>query len=87
MSEHNDTIDALILTAASNEWVKIAVMISKVFEAPALAGIDGLAQMVAERVYILVDHGRLASQGNMRRWREGEVRLLDKGIDEKGGVA
>ncbi len=87
MSEHNDTIDALILTAASNEWVKIALMISKVFEAPALEGIDGLAQMVAERIYTLVDAGRLAAQGNMRRWREGEVRLGEKGIDEKGEAA
>jgi hypothetical protein len=72
----DDTIDKLVLAAAGNEWVKTAVLISKVFDAPALKGIDGLGQIVAERIYILVDHGRLEAKGNMRRWRDSEIRLV-----------
>ncbi len=83
MSDHNEDIDSLILSAATADWLKIAVMISKVFEDPALQGIDNPGQAIAERIYILVDNGRLDSQGNMRRWRDGEVRLPK----DKDGVA
>ena len=78
MGKHDETIDALILSAAGAEWTKIAVIISKVFEAPALSGIDGLGQQIAERIYVLVDNGALDVQGNMRRWRDGAVRLPQK---------
>ena len=76
MSQQDETIDALILSAATTEWQKVAVIISKVFDAPALTNKDGLGQMIAERVYVLVDNGRLAVQGNMRRWRDGAVKLV-----------
>ncbi len=75
MDDFNDKIDALILSAAVDEWTKVAVMISKVFDDPALQGLDNLGQSVAERIYILVDAGQLDVQGNMRRWRDGAVRL------------
>ncbi len=84
MSDHNEDIDSLILSAATADWLKIAVMISKVFEDPALQGIDNLGQAIAERIYILVDNGRLEAQGNMRRWRDSEVRLIEK---DKDGAA
>lgn len=81
MTNNNDNhIDALILSAATNEWAKVAVLISKVFEAPDLSddlkGMEDLAQKIAERIYILVDSGKLGVHGNMRRWRDGEVRLI-----------
>ena len=75
MSNRQEEIDALILSAAGPEWQKVAVLISKVFEAPSLKGTESLGQQIAERIYILVDSGRLDVQGNMRRWRDGEVRL------------
>lgn len=77
MTSQNETIDALILEAATDEWLKIAVIISKVFDAPALDGIDNKkrGQIIADRLYILVDNGALACQGNMRRWRDSDVRL------------
>ena len=34
------------------------------------------AQNIAERLYVLVDNGKLEAQGNMRRWRESNVRLV-----------
>jgi len=76
MTNQNDTIDALILSTATGEWVKINVIIAAVFDAPEFAGLDCSAQDVAARLYILVDNGQLAVQGNMRRWREGEVKKI-----------
>lgn len=75
MTDRNQEIDQIVLSTAGAEWEKVAVLISKVFEAPSLKGIEGLGQKIAERIYILVDSGRLDVQGNMRRWRDGEVRL------------
>ncbi len=71
-------IDALIIEAASTHWTKVAVIISKVYDSFAAQGQDvskDLAQIIAERLYILVDNGKLAAQGNMRRWRDGDVKL------------
>lgn len=79
MSDQNEKIDALIMAAASEHWTKIAVIISKVyddFETQGLEFTKALAQDIAERLYILVDAGRLDVQGNMRRWRDGDVRLV-----------
>jgi len=78
MTTQEDTIDRLVIAAATDEWQKIAVLISKIFEDPALKGIDGLAAQIAERINILSDHGRIDTRGNARRWRDGEVKLLNK---------
>ena len=79
MSDPNAELDAAILSVAGTDWVKTAVLISNVFDAPAfppaLKGKENLAQHVAERLYILVDNGQLEAQGNMRRWRDSNVRL------------
>jgi len=75
----NSQIDALIIEAASAHWTKVAVIISKVYDSFAGQGQDveeDLAKLIAERLYILVDNGKLAAQGNMRRWRDGDVRLV-----------
>ena len=71
-------IDALILTAATDDWQKTALIISKVFDAPALEDKNDLGQKIAERLYILVDNGALDIQGNMRRWRDSAVKLPKK---------
>lgn len=75
-------IDTAIMAAASDEWVKTALIISKVYDTPALqnAGIpkDKLGQTIADRLYILVDHGRLACKGNARRWRDSEIKKGEK---------
>lgn len=76
MSTQNDQIDALILAAAGEEWMKVALIISAVFDAPGFDKDQLSAQDVAERLYILVDNGQLAVQGNMRRWRDGEVKAV-----------
>jgi hypothetical protein len=77
---NDEELDALILDAANEHWTKIAVIISKVYDAYEEAGhhelTESLAQDIAQRLYILVDNGRLDVQGNMRRWRDADVRLI-----------
>ena len=75
MTKRNDAIDALLLSSANAEWQKTALLISKVFEDPAFKGIDGLAAQIAARIQALVDSGQLESKGNLRRWRDSEVRV------------
>jgi hypothetical protein len=76
-----DQIDALILDAASDHFTKIAVIIAKVFDAFEAQGAElskDLSHQIAGRIYTLIDNGALACQGNMRRWREADVKLPEK---------
>ncbi len=79
MTLNDDQIDALILDAVTDDFAKIALIISRVYDT--LAARDApppkdLSHVIAERIYILVDHGRLDVQGNMRRWRDADIRLI-----------
>lgn len=71
----NDDLDAVIMAAASAEWQKVALLISAVFDALAARQITTPAQTIAERIYALSDSGKLDSGGNLRRWRDGTVRV------------
>jgi hypothetical protein len=73
---YNAKLEAMVLTACSNEWQKVAVVISKVFDGPEFDKEKNTAAEIAERIYIMVDSGKLDVQGNMRRWRDGAVRIL-----------
>ncbi len=78
MTNAPEKIDALIMEAASVEFTKIAALISKVYDAMPGAGITPHADSgkeIAEALYILVDNGALECQGNMRRWRDADVKL------------
>lgn len=73
----NDKTDALIMEAAGEHFTKIAVIISKVYDAFEAQGQEltkTLAGEIAERLYILVDNGALQAQGNIRRWRDADVK-------------
>ncbi len=77
MSE--ETIDSMILETATPDFTRTAVLISKTYDACIAAGMpanDSLAKDIAERLYILIDNGRIEAEGNMRRWRDSEVRLI-----------
>ncbi len=78
MTNVNEIIDHLILSAVTDEWQKIALMISKIYDDSALTDIpqDKRGQAIADRLYILIDNGGLDCQGNMRRWRDSEVRMV-----------
>lgn len=71
----NDDLDAVILAAAGAEWQKVALLISAVFDALAARQITTQAQTIAERIYALADSGKLEAGGNLRRWRDGTVRV------------
>lgn len=68
-------LDALVMAAAADDWRSITTVMSSVFDDAGFDKESYSAQDVAERVYVLVDNGRLDVSGNMRRWREGKVRL------------
>lgn len=69
-----DPLDAAILATAGGDWCRMAVFIARVVDAAQAAGIETTGQAVAQRVYALVEAGRLEARGNVRRWRAGEVR-------------
>ncbi len=75
MTKINDDIDTMILSAASSQWQKTALVISKVFDDPKFDKGTLNSQNVAERIYALVDGGKLSSTGNIRRWRDSNVKL------------
>ncbi len=75
MTKINDDIDAMVMKAAGAEWQKTAVLISKVFDDPNFDKEVLSGQNVAERIYALLDAEKLEATGNIRRWRESNVRL------------
>lgn len=78
MADSNAVLDALIMNAASHEWQKTAMVISKVFEAPSFNGEENTAQDLGKRIIALIDIEKLQSTGNPRRWRDSSVRLAEK---------
>lgn len=67
-------LDAVILGCADGAWCKVAMLIARATDAAREKSIDAPAQTIAARIYALVDEHRLDAQGNVRRWRAGEVR-------------
>lgn len=67
------------METVSAELTKTAVIISKIFDSCEAAGIsttETTGKDIAERLYILIDNGRIEAKGNMRRWRDSEVKLI-----------
>jgi hypothetical protein len=72
-------IDAAILQSVTTDWTKVAAIIARVYdalEAKREAANKDLAQSIATRIQIMVDNGALSSQGNLRRWRDGSVKIV-----------
>ena len=79
---HHDhaQIDEAILSVTSAQWAKVAfviAMVEKTFrnDRQEDIGLDSIAQ----RIEALIQGGRLAVQGNVKRWRYSEVRKLESG--------
>ncbi len=70
-------IDNAVLAVAEGQWRKVAMIISKAAERlrPGLPEGEAGYNMIAARIAALVGTGRLASQGDIGRWRYSEVRL------------
>ena len=67
-------LDELIVSAASTKWCKIALLMSQVTDAAKSVSFEVAPQSIAARIYVLADIGILSVQGNVRRWRAGEVK-------------
>ena len=67
-------LDALILESADGEWRHVALLIARATDACNAASYGTSAQAIAARIYALAAEGKLASQGNIRRWRAGKIR-------------
>jgi hypothetical protein len=67
----NETLDALILSFASERWQKVARIIGQVSER---TGDETKLDAIAIRIRALVDDGELEAKGDLSRWRYSEVR-------------
>ena len=77
-----NAIDESLLSASTRTWRKVAfvvgtAMISLQRRFPGIPDV-----YFSQRVAALVDSGKLIAQGNLRRMRFSEVRLVDPRADE-----
>jgi len=76
---NDDAIDEAILSmlaVAKGGWRKVAMVIARVADQMGndLPAGDDRYDLVAQRVEALVLDGRLAAQGDIKKWRFSEVR-------------
>jgi hypothetical protein len=69
-----EALDLVILGVLDGEWHKVAIIIARATDAAKAGALDVSAQAIAQRIYALVDNKAIESQGNVRRWRAGEIR-------------
>jgi Protein of unknown function len=69
----DDTWDAMILSAASDRWQKVARIIAVVSER---AGNGKHFDAIAARIRALADEGRLEAKGDLSQWRFSEIRRI-----------
>jgi hypothetical protein len=72
----DDTWDAIILSAASERWQKVARIIAVVSER---TGNGKHFDAIAARIRALVDDGKFEAKGDLSRWRYSEVRRARQG--------
>ncbi len=74
----NLKIEQAVLSVAQPIWQKVAMVILKVAEMDGVNVPQGEKgyEMIASSIEALVQQRRLAAQGNLKRWRHSEVRLL-----------
>ena len=68
-------IDGLILSAATGQWSKVALIVGKVLTICHNNVVKTSEHAIAGRIQALVDEGKLEAQGNLSLWRHSEVRL------------
>jgi Protein of unknown function len=72
----NSQIDEAILSVAVTAWRKVARVIWGAHEilGSNLPEGDAGLDLIAERIEVLVQDGRLLAQGDIKNWRYSEVR-------------
>lgn len=74
----NSRIDALILSAVDDKWSKVARIIGTVADAEKIevSKIDEAGLVIQGRIEALIQTGILEGQGDIQKWRHGEVRRV-----------
>ena len=77
-NEH-DRIDSAILAVVQPAWRKVAMIVVRSAE---VIGRDDEAgfNLIASRIEALVQQDRLEAQGDLKKWRYSEVRLLGSAL-------
>jgi hypothetical protein len=72
-------IEAAVLLAVGDHWMKAAMVIAKVVDAMSsdLPTGDQAWELVSEHIEVLVKTGRLEAQGDTKNWRFSEVRRIE----------
>jgi hypothetical protein len=84
-SSSDAPLDDLILAVVKPNWQKVAMVLGKVRRLSGSRGLEISYDAFAARIIALCVEGRLESQGNVSKWRRGEVRLpakVDHGYPE-----
>ncbi|WP_413665429.1 DUF3658 domain-containing protein [Microbulbifer sp. CNSA002] len=68
-------IDKVILSQATKNWRKMAMIIGLTQNKTGLDDNNCDAERIAKRIYYLVQSGQLESQGEITNWRFSEVKL------------
>ncbi len=68
-------LDALILSIAMVKWLKVARVIGETSERLEDAGVVPDLDRIHQRIAALAGAGALDGQGDLSRWRYGEIRL------------
>jgi uncharacterized protein DUF3658 len=69
-------IDSIIFSNLSGRWQKTAMVVGNVLTECKRVQLPVSAEMLSARIRILAEANRLDSQGDLRRWRLSEVRLI-----------
>lgn len=73
-SLNESDIDRVLLSLASAQWRKVAMLIAQTVEALGPVA-NEKHDVVAARIRALIDDRALVAQGDISRWRHSEVRL------------
>jgi hypothetical protein len=68
-------VDQIIFSVVALDWRKMARIIWFAVKQSHELALGVTDEMFAARIQVLVDAGRLESQGDVRKWRHSEVRL------------
>jgi hypothetical protein len=71
-------LDDLILSVVKPSWQKVAMVLGKARRLSESRGVETSYGALAARIAALCVEGRLDSQGNVSKWRRGEVRFSTK---------
>lgn len=70
-------IDEVLLSHCSAKWLKVARVLADAERDPRLAGLDPAERLdlLAARISVLFDVGRIDAEGDLDEWKFSEVRL------------